>query len=425
MSIESLSDAIRKEFTTLGMPCVLEMAILSTTRKVIYSDLSKAAMNKILPFYNNMLPMVAGDSISLALDATKTIVVSRVSGSAILIAITDKKVGIVLTKTKGVADKFGKLLDELLLKEESKPHELVPTPQVAAEATPGRSTFELALQARQTLFQQTTVQLSKTVTPFYAAEAPSVVATVVPPLVNQAKRIIDEARVHDVTLRAIGGMAVALHCPSARLPALMREYPDIDLVGHKKEAKGMKEVFLNLGFDPNRRFNALHGDKRLKFLDEKNEVDVDVMLDVFEMCHKLELRDRLSLDKYTISLADLLITKLQIVNLNEKDVRDVIAILLDHEAGNAGPEEIDMDYIARLCSNDWGLWKTLSMNSDKILDLLGDYDLQEDQEQRVKLRFAGFLKRLEAEPKSSKWKIRSKVGERNRWYEPVEEVRRQ
>jgi hypothetical protein len=187
----------------------------------------------------------------------------------------------------------------------------------------------------------------------------------------------------------------------------------------------MKEVFLKLGFDPNRRFNALHGDKRLKFLDEKNEFDVDVMLDVFEMCHKLELKDRLSLDQYTISLADLLMTKLQTVNLNEKDVRDVIAILLDHEAGNAGPEEIDMDYIAGLCSNDWGLWKTLSMNSDKILDLLGDYDLQEDQEQTVKLRLTGFLKRLETEPKSSKWKVRSKVGERNRWYERVEEVVRQ
>jgi hypothetical protein len=281
--MESLSNAIRKEFTTLGMTCVLEMAILSTTHKLIYSDLSKAAMNKISPFYNNMLLMVAGDSISLALDATKTIVVSRVSNSAILIAVTDKKVGIVLTKMKGVVDKFGMLLDELLLKEESKPHELVPTPQVAAEATPGRSTFELALQARQTLSQQTTVQQPITATPLNAAKAPSFVAAAVPPLVELAKRIIDEARLHSVTLRAIGGMAVALHCPSARLPALMREYPDIDLAGHQKEAKSMKEVFLKLGFDPNRRFNALHGDKRLKFLEEKNEVDVDVMLDVFEM----------------------------------------------------------------------------------------------------------------------------------------------
>ena len=424
MSIESLSDAIRKEFTTLGMPCVLEMAILSTTRKILHSDLGKAAMDKISPFYDNMLLMIPGDSISLALDATKTIFISRLSSSAILIALTDKKVGIVLTKSKGVADKFGKLLDELIAKEEPKPHELVPRPEVAAEAIPGRSTFELALQARQTISQQANAPQAATALHRDLAASASVVSTELPPLANKTKIIIDEARLRGITLRALGGMAVALHCPSSRNGALARQFPDIDLVGQKKEAKGMKEVFLRLGFEPNRRFNALHGDKRLKFLDEKNELDVDVMLDIFEMCHKLELKDRLNLDQYSIPLADLLITKLQIVNLNEKDVRDIMAIMLDHELGKEGSEEIDIDYVAGLCSNDWGLWKTLTMNSEKVLDLLGDYDLQDDQEQKIKLRLAGFVKRLEDEPKSSKWKIRARVGERNRWYEPVEEVMR-
>jgi hypothetical protein len=121
LSLASLSEAIRKELTTLGIPTVLEMAVVSTTGKVLYTDLSKAAMSKISPFYDSLLMMGLGDNLSLALDASKTIVASRVSNKAILIVITDKKIGIVLTKMSGVTDKFGRLLDELIVLEEAKP----------------------------------------------------------------------------------------------------------------------------------------------------------------------------------------------------------------------------------------------------------------------------------------------------------------
>jgi hypothetical protein len=249
----------------------------------------------------------------------------------------------------------------------------------------------------------------------------SIPAPPVPIIVNEAKAIIDEARANNVTLRALGGTAVAMHCPSARHRALTREYPDIDLAGHAKEGRGITKVFADLGFERNKRFNALHGTKRLKFAEENSETDVDVFLDVFEMCHKLSLRDRLELDEYTITLADLLITKLQIVELNEKDVRDVIAIVLDHAFGR-NQEEIDQDYIAKLCGDDWGLWKTISMSTQNILEHLNDYEITEEEKQKVKLRLEGFLKTLEAEPKGTRWKLRARVGESRKWYETVEEV---
>jgi hypothetical protein len=245
----------------------------------------------------------------------------------------------------------------------------------------------------------------------------------VPIIVNEAKAIIDEARANNVTLRALGGTAVAMHCPSARHRALVREYPDIDLAGHAKEGRGITKVFASLGFEPNKRFNALHGAKRLKFAEENSEMDVDVFLDVFVMCHKLDLKDRLELDDYTISLADLFITKLQIVELNEKDIRDVITIVLDHGLGR-GREEIDDDYIAKLCADDWGLWKTISKNTEKILEMLNDYGITEEEKQKVKLRLGELLKRLEAEPKGTRWKLRARIGESKKWYETVEEVRR-
>jgi hypothetical protein len=134
LSLASLSEAIKKELTTLGIPTVLEMAVVSTTGKVLYTDLSKTAMGKISPFYDSLLMMGLGDNLSLALDTSKTIVASRVSNKAILIVITDKKIGIVLTKMNAVMDKFGRLLDELIILEESKPSGERPAEEARAEA---------------------------------------------------------------------------------------------------------------------------------------------------------------------------------------------------------------------------------------------------------------------------------------------------
>lgn len=147
MSLATLSEAIRKELTTLGMPTVLEMAVVSSSGKVLYSDLGKIAMGKISPFYESLLLMGLGDNLSLALDNTKTIVASRVSNRAILIVITDKKVGIVLTKMGGVGDKFGRLLDELIAMEESKTSGGSPAKDATVETEPTSSEDSVAPQA--------------------------------------------------------------------------------------------------------------------------------------------------------------------------------------------------------------------------------------------------------------------------------------
>jgi hypothetical protein len=123
MSLVTLTDAIRKELSTLGMPTVLEMAVVSSSGRVLYSDLSKLALTKISPFYDSLQLMGVGDDLSLALDDTRTIVASRVSSKSIIIVITDKKVGIILTKMSGVGDKFGGLLDEIVTAEESRSDE--------------------------------------------------------------------------------------------------------------------------------------------------------------------------------------------------------------------------------------------------------------------------------------------------------------
>ena len=170
-------------------------------------------------------------------------------------------------------------------------------------------------------------------------------------IVREAERIIETAERNRITLRLFGGLAVRFHCPSATHRELARKYADIDFMGLKKQGGGMKKLFMGLGYTPRDIFNALHGDTRLIFNDIENERRVDIFLDVFEMCHKLNFKDRLLLDKYTISLADLLATKLQVVEITEREYRDIISLLNDHEISNSdAPETINGKYLAKLCS---------------------------------------------------------------------------
>ena len=238
---------------------------------------------------------------------------------------------------------------------------------------------------------------------------------------DEAKRILDEARNRGIILRLLGGVAVKYHCPSATHRSLQRSYPDLDFFGKEKQAREIRKLLLDLGYESNQRFNALHGAARLIFEDAKNQRVVDIFLDVFRMCHTLHLGDRLTLDDYTIPISDLLLTKLQVVEINEKDIRDLIAILKDHDvvdhAASGDREGIDAGYVSSLCADDWGLCKTLSLTLRKLLTFLQKYELEPEAKEILETRINKLLHAIETVPKSFKWKLRDKVGEKKRWYD--------
>ena len=212
-------------------------------------------------------------------------------------------------------------------------------------------------------------------------------------------------------------MAVSMRCPSASKPPLARRYADIDVMGRRKEAGKITKLFKELGYIPRERFNAFHG-SRFIFNDMKNQRRVDVFLDVFQMCHKFDFRDRLGLDTKTVSLSDLLSTKLQIVEINEKDVKDIFALLLDHEiSAEEAPEKINSAYIVKLCAEDWGIYKTFTMNLSKLSGFAPHIGLDKDQTKTVSDRSETLKNSIEAAPKSMGWRMRASVGERRRWYE--------
>lgn len=236
-------------------------------------------------------------------------------------------------------------------------------------------------------------------------------------ILKEADRIISSFESQGITLRLLGGTAIGFRCPSAKRPSVSRKYPDIDLAGFKKQSRQIRELFPKLGYNPNEMFNALRGGGRLMFFDLGKERRIDIFLDYFDMCHKIDLRDRLRVEPLTLPLADLLATKLQIFKTNEKDFKDIIAMLLDYDVVESDKSDaINGKRLAKLSADDWGIYKTFTIVIDKTLAMLDSVDLTPEDKEVVKKRLSRISELIETEPKSLNWKMRARVGEKVRWY---------
>jgi hypothetical protein len=217
-----------------------------------------------------------------------------------------------------------------------------------------------------------------------------------------------------VDLRVTGGVAVALLCPSAAQPPLQRPFKDLDLVGRAKQRGQIEAVMTARGYAAESRFNLLQGSTQLMFTDPDTGRQIDVFLDKLSMCHELPLARRLTLYDVTLSPTDLLLSKLQIVEATDKDLQDVLALLLDGQ--------IDVDYVAELLAGDWGWWRTSQGTLDKA-EAFAAGMLDAPALERVRQAIAGLRAAIEAAPKSMRWKTRARIGERKRWYELPEDTR--
>ena len=225
-----------------------------------------------------------------------------------------------------------------------------------------------------------------------------------------------------VELRLLGGLAVRLHAEDGLHPAFDRAYKDIDVVVSRRAGGSAARLLTDLGYTPNEAFNAMNGNRRMLFYDEPNGRQLDVFVGSFEMCHAIPVAGRLTVDDLSLPLAELLLTKLQVVKLNEKDRRDALAIVHHHEVSEHDRDAINATVVAELLAADWGLWRTTTMNLDRALDAIDEYPLEEHQRGRLRTRLAALLDRIDTQPKARKWKLRDRVGDRVRWYEEPEEV---
>jgi len=239
-------------------------------------------------------------------------------------------------------------------------------------------------------------------------------------VIAEAERITAAARALKVPVKLVGGAAVNLHSRSAREAPLKRKYGDLDFVAASKQRQAAEKLFESLGYQGDRRFNTLNGHQRLLYLDAVNGRQIDIFIDRMRMCHVIELADRLGGDDPCLTPADLLLSKLQVFEVNMKDLVDSIALLLDHPIADHDDDAINGTYLAQLLSEDWGLHRTMQLNTARIRDTAKQLPVAADT---VNQRLDELWARTEAHPKSLKWRLRAKVGDRMSWYELPEEVR--
>ena len=240
----------------------------------------------------------------------------------------------------------------------------------------------------------------------------------------EARRLLEAASREQVTIRLIGGVAIALLAQGPIPEPLRRSYGDIDLVTRREDVPRLRALLEGLGYTANRRFNSLHGAHRLLYYDEVNARQLDIFVSAFKMCHELDLNGRLQLAPQTLAPADLLLTKLQIVEINRKDLLDAITLL--HKCPvteQAQPGAIDLARLAEVAGKDWGWYTTLTDNLARIPPVVAE-TLEGTDAALIVQRVEAIRAALEQAPKSLGWKMRAGIGRRVQWYELPEEVAR-
>lgn len=239
-------------------------------------------------------------------------------------------------------------------------------------------------------------------------------------VVAEARRLMKAAAEASIPVRLLGGVAVVLRTPNIAHTALQRDVKDIDLVTPSADRWRTAQFLEANGYTPDKEFNAFQGRRRLLFFDRLHDRQLDVFVGEFSMCHVVPLAGRLELDPDTLSLADLVLTKLQIVKLNEKDRTDLYRLLLGHDVADS-ERGISAAHVAAICSRDWGLERTLMLNLERLRDGLDIVSLPIGEKELIRERLDRLADAVNRHPKSTRWRLRAVVGERVQWYEDPDE----
>ena len=264
--------------------------------------------------------------------------------------------------------------------------------------------------------------------------------------IRESERIVDEAKSKGLTMRILGGLAIAMHCQNENNFAKNlnrtgtgvvtgQEYSDIDFVAYRKQRDKVKELFNNIGYVKRRATLSSAASERQIYYHPKGWFYVDVFFDQLLVAnHPIDFRGRLELDYPTITATDMLLEKVQMWEaFGVKDLKDCLLLLRAHDIKeNCEKEAVDTSYVAKLLAQDWGFWYTLTTNLQNIKRFVSELNklgpevqidpalVSEKERSDISEKIDALLKRIDSEPKSFGWKMRAKVGTKKQWYCHVE-----
>jgi hypothetical protein len=241
---------------------------------------------------------------------------------------------------------------------------------------------------------------------------------------REAGEIVAEGAARGAVVRLVGSAGIRMQClPAATyMDAIQRPAKDIDVVCRAGDRNAVRSLLEERGYEIDRNVLVALEGSRLAF-QRADGLEVDVFVDRLEFCHTIELADRLDLHPATIPIEDLLLQKLQIVDLMPSDVCDTAALLATHAVGTGDDAEVlDSTYVASLLARDWGFHRTVLTNLDRFDDALDGGRVAGATAEvgaRLRARLRALRDAIEAAPKSRAWKLRAKVGTRIQWWDDV------
>lgn len=236
-------------------------------------------------------------------------------------------------------------------------------------------------------------------------------------LEQEMQRLTEEAKTYRVSLHVIDSLATWLACPHSRSLLTPPEKRQIDFAARYAQRDSINILFEKLGYQSNQRFNAFYGNRRLNFTAAERDLTIDIYLDTFEMYHRLDLLSVMSYDGVALPETILLLLRLQLVEIDDASLREICALLFDHDlAVGSEPEKIDASQITRLCAEDWGWFKTVSMNLDRVTAFAAAALVAPDRN-IVTSRVARLKQNVDRAPKTLRWQTRARIGETVKWHE--------
>jgi hypothetical protein len=248
--------------------------------------------------------------------------------------------------------------------------------------------------------------------------------------VDEALNLVRDAEAKGIRLRILGSVAYRLQCPNNLhlFQDTKRALTDVDFGAEKKQNRAIREFLVSRGYVPDEGIYMASEGARHAYLHGDTGLNVDVFADELYFCHRIPFKGRLDLDSPTICTTDLLLEKMQIVEINLKDFKDTVVLMLEHPLSHEqpGPKSIDTDYIVDTMRQDWGFYHTFTTNLKRVPDYLDEFSsLGEEGRRVIRGRIDGLLAAIESAPKTFGWKMRSKIGTRSRWYQEVSEKSQQ
>lgn len=242
--------------------------------------------------------------------------------------------------------------------------------------------------------------------------------------VDEALRLIREAEANGIRLRILGSVAYRLQCPRNihLFENMARALTDVDLAAEKSQNRQIRDFMMAQGYAPDEGVYMMSEGSRHVYVHPETRLNVDVFADELYFCHPIPFKGRLTIDSPTISTTDLLLEKMQIVEINLKDFKDTLVLLLEHPLG--GPRDshkhIDVGYVCDLLSKDWGFYYTFKTNLGRVPEFIKEFPaIGQAEADVIRGRVAELLRRIEEAPKSLGWKLRAKIGTRRIWYQEV------